>query len=80
MYRKVIKLSSLHYPSEKSVPFLRLRGHYLREAGFDEGDEVLIEIRSGEILIRQFINPFMNPMMSSTICSEIQFASFNLRF
>ena len=33
------------------VPFLPLRGHWLREAGFDIGQNVKVEVREGRLTI-----------------------------
>jgi hypothetical protein len=41
-------------PSASSrVPFIRLAGHWLSEAGFMEGDEVQVSVTPGEIRLRR---------------------------
>ncbi len=35
------------------VPFIRLAGHWLAEAGFMEGDEVQVSVTPGEIRLRR---------------------------
>jgi hypothetical protein len=35
------------------VPFIRLAGHWLSEAGFSEGDEVQVRVAHGEIRLRR---------------------------
>jgi len=41
------------YPAkEKPHPYLRLQGEWLRKAGFDIKDRVVVSVRNGEIIIR----------------------------
>ena len=36
----------------REMPMLRLRGHWLEEAGFPIGRELAIDVREGELAIR----------------------------
>lgn len=38
-------------PPSSTVPYLRLRGHWLRQAGFTVGQKVSIQITGGRITI-----------------------------
>lgn len=38
-------------PPSSTVPYLRLRGHWLRQAGFTVGQKVSIQITDGRITI-----------------------------
>ena len=42
--------------SNKHVPFLRMRGQWLRRIGFEIGDRVEVELRDGEMVLRKQIN------------------------
>jgi len=39
--------------NENSVPFIRLSGKWLKQAGFQEGDIISIKIHKGELKIRK---------------------------
>lgn len=41
------------------VPFIRLAGHWLSDAGFEEGDQVSVTIAPGEIRLTR--NPALPP-------------------
>jgi hypothetical protein len=41
------------FPAPTRVPFIRLAGHWLAEAGFMEGDEVQVSVTRGEIRLRR---------------------------
>lgn len=40
-----------HRPPPPAVPYLRLRGHWLRQAGFAVGQKVMLHIADGCITI-----------------------------
>ena len=40
------------FSAECRVPFIRLSGHWLVEAGFSEGDSVQVSVAPGEIRLR----------------------------
>ncbi|GAA5079420.1 SymE family type I addiction module toxin [Lysobacter panacisoli] len=53
-----LRISASHYecrrdrrPWPPAVPFLRLRGYWLRQAGFDIGADVRVEISEQRIVI-----------------------------
>ncbi|MBS1594114.1 MAG: SymE family type I addiction module toxin [Bacteroidetes bacterium] len=58
MNRKVsdrkLKVCYAIYPKARQKhPFLRLRGHYLAEAGFNVGDFVELKLEEGKITIQK---------------------------
>ena len=39
---------------DEEVPMLRLRGQWLRRAGFEKGDQLVIEAGQGKLIINRF--------------------------
>ncbi len=39
------------YPTPPEVPFLELRGYWLKQAGFDVGSRVNVVVREGYLLV-----------------------------
>jgi hypothetical protein len=39
--------------SHTDVPFIRLRGRWLEQAGFEIGDKVKVEVEAGRLVITQ---------------------------
>lgn len=52
-----IKIGRIYQPNRKSlenyVPYIRLSGKWLKQAGFQEGDIISIKIQNGELKIRK---------------------------
>ena len=51
-----IRVGKLHYTegvnfAECDVPYIRLRGHWLSDAGFNPNDNVTIRIRRGRLIL-----------------------------
>jgi len=46
-----------HGSKQAPVPCIRLAGHWLAEAGFDEGDTVQVSVSSGEIRLSRISPP-----------------------
>jgi hypothetical protein len=40
-----------YYPGPKSAPMIRLRGHWLRLAGFPQGTPVAISVQHGKLVL-----------------------------
>jgi hypothetical protein len=65
---KIIKISRLFNPkTNQSVPFLRLSGKYLREAGFESGEQIVVEIEAGKITIRPLQESVSEPSKQYTL-------------
>jgi hypothetical protein len=65
---KIIKISRLFNPeTNQSVPFLRLSGKYLRNAGFESGEQIVVEIEPGKITIRPLIMAVKEPTKQFTL-------------
>jgi hypothetical protein len=52
---RTLTISKLYRPlangKMNAVPFIRMSGHWLAEAGFSQGDEIYIAIANGQIVI-----------------------------
>jgi len=48
----------LHEPRPPApVPFIRMRGRWLAEAGFGVGDRLAVEVAEGELVVRRLAAP-----------------------
>lgn len=56
---KVIRMKKVYrghqYPTYKKLPVIILKGLYLSNFGFQIGDEIKLELKYGEILIKKYI-------------------------
>lgn len=52
-----------HAGTAARVPFIRLAGHWLSQAGFQQGDQVSVSVRPGEIRLTR--NPAPSPQPPS---------------
>ena len=50
---QTIKVGRTFQGNSSRVPFIRLAGNWLAEAGFSEGDEVQVSVARGEICLRR---------------------------
>ena len=56
--RKHIHVSTAHYPAlverpyaDRVVPYIRLRGHWLANAGFSPNDRLTVSVEHGRIVL-----------------------------
>ena len=56
------KATVTHYLDQGTpVPMIRLRGQWLRRAGFDQGQQVRVEVAAGTLVLRGVTEPSEQP-------------------
>lgn len=57
------KTTVTHYLDQGTpVPMIRLRGHWLKRAGFSQGQQVHVEIAAGTLVLRGVTDPAGPPL------------------
>ena len=56
------KTTVTHYLDQGTpVPMIRLRGHWLKHAGFNQGQQVHVEVAAGTLVLRGVTDPTEPP-------------------
>lgn len=67
MHRKTTVTSC--FDQGMSVPMIRLRGRWLKHAGFREGDAVRVEVAEGRLVLTQPGDPAPHAVALDTRCA-----------